>query len=121
MGRNLRSTVGTATELLHVPAAAVRPLRQPPRPARFYLGFNNPQGACPRCTGLGRVVRSRLDLLLDRTRSLRDGAIRHPDWKVGGWKWREVLVLGMFDVDTPLEDWDERGTRPAAPRRGGAR
>ena len=107
MGRNLRSTVGTATELhTYLRLLFARCGNRPGLPS-FHLGFNNPQGACPRCTGLGRVVSARLDLLLDRTRSLRDGAIRHPDWKVGGWNWREVLVLGMFDVDTPLADWDE--------------
>ena len=108
MGRNLRSTVGTATELhTYLRLLFARCGSRPELPS-FHLGFNNPQGACPRCAGLGRVVAADLDLLLDRERSLRDGAVRHPDWKVGGWNWREVLVLGMFDPDLPLRDWDPR-------------
>ena len=27
--------------------------------------------------------------LLDKSKSLRDGAITHPDYRVGGWLWRE--------------------------------
>ena len=107
MGRNLRSTVGTATELhTYLRLLFARCGSRPGLPS-FHLGFNNPQGACPRCTGIGRVVTADLDLLLDRSRSLREGAVNHPDWKVGGWNWREVLVLGLFDPDKPLADWDD--------------
>ncbi|MCC6498199.1 MAG: excinuclease ABC subunit UvrA, partial [Propionibacteriaceae bacterium] len=106
MGRNLRSTLGTATELhTYLRLLFVRCGDRKDLPS-FHLGFNNPHGACPGCAGLGRVVRADLDQLLDRSLSLRDGAIRHPDWKVGGWNWREVLVLGLFDVDRPLAEWD---------------
>jgi excinuclease ABC A subunit len=107
MGRNLRSTVGTATELhTYLRLLFARCGSRPDLPS-FHLGFNNPQGACPRCAGVGRIVAADLDLLLDRDLSLRDGAVRHPDWKVGGWNWREVLVLGMFEPDVPLRNWDE--------------
>lgn len=106
MGRNLRSTLGTATELhTYLRLLFVRCGDRRDLPS-FHLGFNNPHGACAGCAGLGRVVRADLDLLLDSSLSLRDGAIRHPDWKVGGWNWREVLVLDLFDVDLPLADWD---------------
>ncbi len=105
MGRNLRSTVGTATELhTYLRLLWARCGSRPGIPS-YHLGFNNPQGACPRCTGLGRVVSVDLDLLLDRARSLREGAVQHPDWKVGGWNWREALAVGLFDPDLPLVEW----------------
>jgi excinuclease ABC subunit A len=40
------------------------------------FSFNSPHGACPTCTGLGSMMEFDPDLILDRTRSLVDGAIK---------------------------------------------
>jgi excinuclease UvrABC ATPase subunit len=107
MGRTLRSTVGTATDShTYLRLLFARCGSEPGIPS-YHLGFNNPLGACPRCEGLGRVVTADLGRLLDPAKSLRDGAILHSDWRVGGWNWRELMVLEMFDVDTPLAEWDQ--------------
>ncbi len=43
----------------------------------------------------------------DPTRELtiRQGAITHPDWKVGAWNWREITAIDLFDVDKPLGEF----------------
>ncbi len=60
---------------------------------------------CLDCKGLGKRITVDLDLLLDRSKSLREGAVTHPDYKVGGWNWREINACGLFDPDKPLEDF----------------
>jgi len=40
------------------------------------FSFNTPHGACPTCTGLGSMLEFDADLILDRSKSLADGAVR---------------------------------------------
>lgn len=105
MGANLRSTVGTSTELATYLRLLYSRAGQPFIGPSFYFSFNNPEGMCPECGGFGRKFTVDTDLLLDRSRSLRDGAIRHPDYKTGGWMWREIMAMDLFDIDTPLDTW----------------
>src|SRR5699024_474393 len=70
LGGNARSTVGTITDLY----ALMRLLWS--RAGRPYIGpshrfsFNEPDGMCPRCSGLGSVRTVDVDELVDRSRSL---------------------------------------------------
>lgn len=63
---------------------------------------------CPACEGLGR--RSRIDpnALVDRERSLAEGAILFPDFGVGSWFWSYFAKTGLFDPDKELRDYDAR-------------
>src|SRR5215210_5691815 len=40
-----------------------------------HFSFNKPEGACPTCTGLGVLFAANLPLLIDPTRSVRDGGV----------------------------------------------
>lgn len=78
------------------------------------FSFNNPFGACPKCTGLGVFMRVDPDLIIpDRTKSIRDGAI-----KASGWYYADgVSVAAMyyeglskhyrFSLDTPFQELPE--------------
>ena len=57
---------------------------------------------CQACKGLGRTIVVDAARLLDLSRSIRDGGITHPDFKVGGWNWREIVGANLFDSDTPI-------------------
>ena len=105
LGRTLRSTVGTATEIytyLRMLYARCGSLSGVPS---FIFGFNHPEGMCSACSGLGRRFRVDTDQLIDPALSLREGAITHPDWKIGGWNWREATAIDLFDPDRPLGDY----------------
>jgi excinuclease UvrABC ATPase subunit len=71
----------------------------------FYFSFNHPEGMCQHCHGLGKKVQLDLDLFLDREKSIREGAIVHPHYKTGGFMWRELLTIGVFDADKPLKNF----------------
>ena len=78
------------------------------------FSFNNPQGACPHCDGIGDMRRLAIDRLIPNKKlSLRQGAIA-----VNGFKsleeesWNGPLFRAVgerfgFDMDTPIEDFSE--------------
>lgn len=105
MGRNLRSTVGTATEIFSYLRMLYSRCGKPFIGPSFFFSYNHPEGMCPRCQGLGKRIRVDADLLLDRSKSLRDGAMTHPDYKVGGWFWREIVGSEMFPTDIPVGEF----------------
>ena len=78
------------------------------------FSFNNPQGACPHCDGLGDMRRIAIDRLIpDKRLSLRQGAIAVNGFKTleeQSWNGPLFMAVGErfgFDVDTPLEDFSE--------------
>ena len=77
------------------------------------FSFNNPAGACEKCTGLGTFMKVDPALVIPNTeRSIRDGAIR-----ASGWYWAEGgLVQSYFEalskhynfsLDVPFRDLPE--------------
>ena len=66
---------------------------------------NTPEGACPRCHGIGRVFEVTEKLLVpDDTKTIRDGAIAAwpPAWQ--GQNLRNILVSLGHDIDKPWKD-----------------
>lgn len=108
MGNNLRSTVGTATEINTYLRLLYSRIARPFIGPSFYFSFNHPEGMCTHCHGLGKEISLNLDLFLDREKSLRDGAITHPHYKVGGFLWKELISIGIVDNDKPLKEFTDQ-------------
>ncbi|WP_329092715.1 excinuclease ABC subunit UvrA [Streptosporangium sp. NBC_01469] len=108
VGGNARSTVGTMTDIYPMIRALF---------ARHGNGlvstysFNDPQGMCTECDGLGRTVQADVDLMLDRTKSLNEGAILLPGYKVGGTEWQVYGNYELLDPAKPLCDYTEQEWR----------
>ena len=62
---------------------------------------------CAECEGLGRVSTVDLDALVDRDKSLNEGAITFPGFGVGTWYHRIFVDSGFFDNDKPLRDFTD--------------
>ena len=107
MGNNLRSTVGTATEINTYLRLLYSRCGKPFIGPSFLFSFNHPDGMCAHCHGLGKKVSVDLELLIDRNKSLREGAIDHPEFRTGGFLWREVMMIDLFDPDKPIKDYTE--------------
>ncbi|MFH1121240.1 MAG: excinuclease ABC subunit UvrA [Bacteroidota bacterium] len=107
MGNNLRSTVGTATEINTYLRLLFSRVGKPFIGPSFYFSFNHPEGMCPHCNGLGKQIKINLDLFLDRSKSIREGAITHPHYKTGGFLWNELVSLNVVDADKPLNDFTD--------------
>jgi excinuclease UvrABC ATPase subunit len=108
MGTTLRSTIGTATELYTYLRLLFSRCGDKFIGPSFVFGFNHPSGMCPDCKGLGKKIKVDINMILDKEKSIREGAINHPDHKVGGWNWREMVAINLFDVDKKLKDFSEK-------------
>ncbi|GEM46399.1 ATP-binding cassette domain-containing protein [Deinococcus cellulosilyticus] len=107
VGGGSRSTVGTYTDIASFLRVLFSRVGQPHVGAAFRFSFNTPQGMCPECEGIGKTVQIDLDKFLDRSKSLNQGAILHPDFKVGKWMWKVYAQSGFFDNDKPLEQYSD--------------
>jgi excinuclease UvrABC ATPase subunit len=105
LGRTLRSTVGTATEVYTYLRMLYSRCGDGESMPSFFFSFNVPPGWCEACQGLGKRIRIDVDRLLDRSLSLRQGSITHPDYRPGGWGWTEIVHCGLFDADKRLVDF----------------
>ena len=74
----------------------------------FLFGFNHPKGMCPDCKGIGEKIKIDITKLIDLKKSLKEGAINHPDYNVGGWNWEELINMKLFNVDKKLRDFSEK-------------
>ncbi|MGW1327904.1 ATP-binding cassette domain-containing protein [Streptomyces antibioticus] len=108
LGGNPRSTVGTITDINPLLRLLFSRAGDPAGLPPSTFSFNDPQGMCPTCEGLGTVVRPDLTALVDRSRSLRQGALLHPDFSNDTWYWLSYMESGLFDNDKPLSDFTER-------------
>ena len=74
------------------------------------FSFNTPWGACPECTGLGFKQAVDPDLICpDRTKTLREGAIRISGWNLDSSTVTQMYLEGLsrhygFSMDVPVKD-----------------
>ena len=94
-------------------------------PAPHNFSFNSPQGACPRCKGLGYVSLIDMDKVIpDRNLSVYEGAIQ----PLGKYKnsmifWQIDALLEKYDADvkTPVKDLPEEALKRNIERQHGPR
>jgi excinuclease ABC subunit A len=110
---NLRSTVGSLSTIssqlrLLYSRAGDYPRGQPMLFAEDFSP-NTPQGACPRCHGLGRVYEvTERAMVPDPSLSIRERAIASwpPAWH--GQNLRDILVSLGYDVDVPWKQLSKK-------------
>ena len=132
MGANARSTVGTVTDAYDMLRVIFSRLGEPHIGPSSAFSFNVPAGTisgeitlergksateareitiaggmCAECEGLGRVSSVDIDALVDRDKSLNEGAITFPGFGVGTWYHRIFVDSGFFDNDKPLRDFTD--------------
>ncbi|MEV2272020.1 excinuclease ABC subunit UvrA [Nonomuraea africana] len=104
IGGNARSTVGTITDIYGMIRALFA--REGGRHVSAY-SFNAPQGMCTTCDGLGRTVRADVSLMLDLSKSLDEGAILLPGYKVGGTEWQMYGKHPALGPSLRLSDYSQ--------------
>ena len=108
LGGGSTSTVGTVTDIYTLLRLIFSRLGQPHAGASNVFSFNDPQGMCPECSGIGRKIGVDLDKFLDKSKSLNEGAILFPEYAVGNWwGWRILIQSGLFDNDKKLDDYSD--------------
>ncbi|AVQ37451.1 daunorubicin resistance protein DrrC [Clostridium botulinum] len=108
IGGNSRSTVGTITDIAPLLRLLFSRIGKPFVGYSDSLSFNNPTGMCMHCDGLGKVDSINIDKLLDKNKSLNEGAILFPTFKPGGWRLKRYIHSGLFDNDKKIKDYNEK-------------
>ncbi|OUM85508.1 MAG: thiamine ABC transporter permease [Bacillus thermozeamaize] len=107
LGGGSHSTVGTITDISPLLRLLFSRLGEPHVGPPNLFSFNDPNGMCPECNGIGRRLGVDLDKALDMSRSLNEGAILLPDYKVNSWDWTMIVQTGFFDPDKKLSDYSD--------------
>ncbi|GIP21286.1 hypothetical protein J22TS3_15610 [Paenibacillus sp. J22TS3] len=107
IGGNARSTVGTATDIYALLRLLFSRFGKPFVGESSVFSFNNPQGMCPECEGLGKAKTIMVDRLIDKEKSLNEGAILFPTFYPGEVRWKRYVCTGLFDNDKKLKDYSE--------------
>lgn len=112
IGGNPRSTLGTATDTYTLLRVLFARIGTPAVLHALALSFNDPAGMCPECEGLARVSQIDIDELIDKNKSLKQGAIGFPGFAVDDYHWLIFANSGFFDLDKPLkkytkDEWDK--------------
>jgi excinuclease UvrABC ATPase subunit len=105
LGGGSHSTVGTITDIYSVLRLLYSRVGRPFVGYSNSFSFNDPQGMCPNCNGIGRKLGVDLDKFLDTSKSLHEGAILYPEYAVDSWGWNIMIQSGLFDNDKKLADY----------------
>ena len=84
-----------------------------PEPAPHNFSFNSPQGACPKCSGLGRITEIDLEKIIpDNTKSIAQGGIAplgpHKNSLIF-WQIEALSEKFGFSLKTPIAEIPEEG------------
>lgn len=108
LGGNARSTVGTISEMYSALRVLFSRIGQPYIGTASYFSFNDPNGMCPECSGLGNVTKLDIEQLLLPDKSLNEGMIDATLFRVGSWYWQQYHDSGLFDPDKKLSDYSQK-------------
>ncbi len=134
MGSDPRSTVGTATDTGAMLRILFSRLAEPhlggPKAYSFNVAsasgvgaltkadgsrekreFTITGGMCVRCEGRGAVSDFDVAALVDRSKSLAEGAIRVPGYSMDGWYGRIYSGSGFFEMDKPVGEFSDEEWR----------
>lgn len=126
LGGSRRSTVGTATDIYSLLRLLFSRIGTPFVGYSDVFSFNNPQGMCPSCQGLGVIQDFSIEQLLDKEKSLNEGAIRFPTFYPAGFRWKRYVDSGLFDNDKKIRNFSAEeldtllyrsGFKPAQPKK----
>ena len=103
LGGGSHSTVGTITDIFTALRLLYSRVGKPHVGYSNAFSFNDPAGMCPACTGMGRKLGFVVDDLIDRTKSLNEGAVKVPFWT--DWDINAYASSGFFDNDKKVADY----------------
>lgn len=107
LGGNIRSTVGTISDLYASLRLLFSRIGQPYVGTASYFSFNDPNGMCPECAGIGKVTQIDIDGLLNPEKSWNEGCVNDAMFNPGSWYWQQYTDSGLFDLDKKIKDYSE--------------
>lgn len=105
LGGNARSTVGTISGLYASLRLLFSRIGKPAAGTASYFSFNDPNGMCKTCSGLGKVTKVDIWVILDPDKSWNEGCVKDSLYRPGTWYWKQYAQSGLFDLDKPVREY----------------
>ena len=105
LGGGSHSTLGTVTDISPVLRLLFSRVGQPHVGYSNAFSFNDPQGMCPECNGIGKKLAVNSESFIDFSKSLNEGAIQVPVFS--SWERDSYAASGFFDNDKKLADFTD--------------
>ena len=107
LGGNARSTVGTISGLYSSLRLLFSRAGSPRVGTASYFSFNDPNGMCRTCSGLGKITKVDIESMLDVNKSWNEGCLKDSLYSPGSWYWKQYANSGLFDLNKPVKDYSE--------------
>ena len=108
LGGNARSTVGTISDMYAALRLLYSRIGQPYAGTASYFSFNDPNGMCPECSGIGKVMSVDIEGRIDPEKTWNEGMADLPAFHVGNWYWKQYAESGLFPLDKKWKDFTEQ-------------
>lgn len=108
LGGNIRSTVGTISDLYAAVRLLYSRIGSPYAGTASYFSFNDPNGMCMECAGIGKVMEVEFEERIDPEKSWNEGMVELPAFHPGNWYWEQYAYSGLLPLDKKYKDYTER-------------
>lgn len=107
LGGNARSTVGTISDMYSALRLLFSRIGEPKIGPASYFSFNNPNGMCKTCAGIGKIMDLDIHRLIDGDKTYEEGIFNLPAFGPGKYYWKLYRRPDLFDVNKKWADLPE--------------
>lgn len=107
LGGNVRSTVGTISDLYAAVRLLYSRIGTPYVGTASYFSFNDPNGMCMECAGIGKVMEIDFESRIDPEKSWNEGMADLPAFHVGNWYWKQYAESDLLPLDKKYKDYTQ--------------
>ena len=105
LGGNARSTVGTISDMYAALRLLYSRIGTPHVGTASYFSFNDPNGMCKTCSGIGKILDLDIEQVIDPDKSWNENMLSLPAFRVGNYYWKQYTGSGLFDLDKKYKDY----------------
>lgn len=108
LGGNARSTVGTISDMYSALRVLYSRIGSPYVGTASYFSFNDPNGMCPECFGIGKKMELDILCAFDEDKSWNEGMVDLPAFHPGNWYFKQYIESNLFDPDKKFKYFNEQ-------------
>ncbi|MGN0608269.1 MAG: ATP-binding cassette domain-containing protein [Oscillospiraceae bacterium] len=108
LGGNSRSTVGTISDMYSALRLLFSRIGTPSIGPSSYFSFNNPNGMCKTCAGIGKVMDLDIKKLIDEDKTYDEGCFLLPAFGPDKYYWKVYRRPEYFRTDIPWKELSEK-------------
>lgn len=108
LGGNARSTVGTISDMYSALRLLFSRIGEPCIGPASFFSFNNPNGMCKTCAGIGKVMEFDIHKMIEVDKTYDEGFFLLPAFGPGKYYWKLYRKPEYFRTDVAWKDLSER-------------